>query len=57
MQRSEWVGKFRDNAKRVLKDQHVERVVELVDNLEDLSDVRDLTETLTLKSPAEAGLI
>ena len=50
MQRSEWVGKFRDNAKRVLKDQHVERVVELVDNLEDLSDVRDLTETLTLKS-------
>jgi 2-methylcitrate dehydratase PrpD len=50
LQRSEWVGKFRDNAKRILKDPHVERVVELVDNLEDLSDVRDLTKTLTLKS-------
>ena len=47
--RSEWVGKFHDNAGRVLKEQDVERIVELVDNLEDLSDTRLLTEALTLR--------
>jgi hypothetical protein len=47
--RSEWVGKFRDNALRVLKEKDVERIIELVDNLEDLSEVRVLTEALTLR--------
>jgi 2-methylcitrate dehydratase PrpD len=46
--RSEWVGKFRDNALRVLKEKDVERIIDLVDNLEDLSEVRVLTEVLTL---------
>lgn len=48
--RSEWVGKFRGNALRVLKEQDVDRIVELVDNLEDLSDARVLTETLTRRA-------
>ena len=47
--RTEWVGKFRKNAARVLKEQNVERIVELVDNLEDLSDVCALTEALKLR--------
>ena len=47
LQRSEWVGKFRENARRVLKEKNVEQVVELVDHLEDLSDVRVLTQALT----------
>ncbi|MBI2986145.1 MAG: MmgE/PrpD family protein [Deltaproteobacteria bacterium] len=44
--RSEWVGKFRANAGRVLNERNVEQIIELVDKLEELSDVRALTEAL-----------
>lgn len=47
--RSEWVGKFRGNAARVLKEQSVDQVVNLVDNLEELSDVRVLMQALTVR--------
>jgi 2-methylcitrate dehydratase PrpD len=46
--RSEWIGKFRDNALRVFKEQNVERIIELVDNIEDLSEARLLTKALAL---------
>jgi 2-methylcitrate dehydratase PrpD len=44
--REEWVGKFRDNAARVLKEPNISRIIETVDNLEELSDVNALTELL-----------
>jgi 2-methylcitrate dehydratase PrpD len=44
--RDEWVGKFRDNAARVLKEPTISRIIETVDKLEDLSDVSALTELL-----------
>jgi len=44
--RSEWVGKFRANAGRVLNERNAEQIIELVDKLEELSNVRALTEAL-----------
>src|SRR5262245_4543511 len=44
--RAEWEGKFRANGARVLKEQSVERIVKLVDTLEGIPDVRELTEAL-----------
>ncbi len=48
--RSEWEGKFRANGARVLKEQSVERIIKLIDTLEDLADVRALTEVLVPQS-------
>lgn len=45
--REEWIGKFRSNALRVLPEKNVERIIQLVDNLEQLPDVRELTSELT----------
>jgi 2-methylcitrate dehydratase PrpD len=44
--REEWLGKFRDNAARVLKEPVIGRLVETVDHLEELRDVNALTELL-----------
>jgi hypothetical protein len=44
--REEWVGKFRDNAARVLKEPTIARIIDTVDQLEKLSDVNTLTELL-----------
>jgi 2-methylcitrate dehydratase PrpD len=44
--RDEWVGKFRSNAARVLKEPNIEKIIDAVDKLEDLSDVNALTELL-----------
>ena len=46
LQRDEWVGKFRDNAARVLKEPSISRIIDTVDHLEELSDVSALTELL-----------
>jgi 2-methylcitrate dehydratase PrpD len=46
LQREEWVGKFRDNAARVLKEPNVSRIIDTMDHLEELSDVSALTELL-----------
>jgi 2-methylcitrate dehydratase PrpD len=46
--RDEWVGKFRANAARVLKDQNIDRIITTVDKLEELPDVRALTELIAL---------
>ena len=46
--REEWVGKFRDNAARVLKEPNISRIIETVDKLEELSDANALTELLKL---------
>ena len=47
LKREEWLGKFRKNALRVLPEPKVERIIQLMDNLEQLSDVRELTSELT----------
>jgi 2-methylcitrate dehydratase PrpD len=44
--REEWVGKFRDNAARVLKEPNVSNIIDAVDHLEELSDVNALTDLL-----------
>ncbi len=41
--REQWLGKFRTNASRVLPERKVERIIQWVDRLEELTDVRDLT--------------
>jgi 2-methylcitrate dehydratase PrpD len=46
--REEWLGKFRDNAARVLKEPGISRMIETVDRLEDLKDVNALTELLKI---------
>jgi len=46
LERSEWLGKFRDNATRVLTASSVENIIELVDDLENLDDVCVLTTVL-----------
>ena len=48
LQRAEYEGKFRENAARVLQTQNVEKIIEIVDRLEDIPDVRVLTEALKL---------
>jgi len=40
VQRSEYEGKFRGNASRVLEKQNVEKVIEIVDHFEDLPEAR-----------------
>lgn len=45
--REDWIGKFRSNALRALPEKKVERVIQLIDNLEQLSDVRELTSELS----------
>jgi 2-methylcitrate dehydratase len=47
LKREEWIGKFRSNASRVLPEKKVDRIIQLIDNLEQLSDVRELTSELT----------
>ena len=46
LQREEWLGKLRGNASRVLPEKKVERIIQLVDRLEALTDVRELTSEL-----------
>ena len=46
LKRDDWLGKFRDNASRLLPQDKVERIIELVDNLEEMEDIRQLTEVL-----------
>jgi 2-methylcitrate dehydratase PrpD len=48
LSRDEWVGKFRSNAARVLKEPKIERIINSVEKLEDMSDVNTLTELLQL---------
>ena len=48
LQRAEYEGKFRENASRVLEKQNVEKVIEIVDHLEDLPEARVLTDALKL---------
>ena len=50
LQRSEYEGKFRENAGIVLQTQNVEKIIEMVDHLEDLPDVRVLTDALTFRN-------
>jgi 2-methylcitrate dehydratase PrpD len=45
-QRSEWIGKFCDNAARVLTEQNTEKIIALLDDLENLEDVGVLTAAL-----------
>jgi aconitate decarboxylase len=47
LKREEWIGKFRSNALRALPEKKVERIIRLVDDLEQLSDVRELTIEVT----------
>jgi 2-methylcitrate dehydratase PrpD len=46
LQRSEWLGKFHDNATRVLSEQNVKKIIALIDDLENLDDVCVLTAAL-----------
>ncbi|MBM4297729.1 MAG: MmgE/PrpD family protein [Deltaproteobacteria bacterium] len=46
--REEWVGKFRTNAARVLKEPNIEKIIAMVDKLEDVDDVNALTELVRL---------
>jgi 2-methylcitrate dehydratase PrpD len=46
LQRSEWLGKFHDNASRVLSEQNVKKIIALIDDLENLDDVCVLTAAL-----------
>src|SRR5262245_25683326 len=46
--REEWVGKFRANAARVLKEPNIDKIIATVDKLEDLSAVNELTELIRL---------
>ena len=46
LQRSEWLGKFHDNAARVLTEQNVDKIIALIDDLENLDDVCVLTTAL-----------
>ncbi len=46
--REEWVGKFRDNAARVLKEPNIEKIIATVDKLEDVADVNALTDLIRL---------
>jgi type I restriction-modification system DNA methylase subunit len=46
--REEWVGKFRDNAARVLKEPNIEKIIATVDKLEDVADVNALTDLIKL---------
>jgi hypothetical protein len=48
LSRDEWVGKFRDNAARVLKEPGIEKIIATVDKLEDLSDVNILADLMRL---------
>ena len=42
------MGKFRDNAARVLKKPNIEKIIHMVDKLEELADANALTELLRL---------
>lgn len=46
LKREEWLGKFRKNAAIVLPERKVERIIQLVDRLEELTDVGELTSEL-----------
>ena len=46
LSRDEWIGKFRSNAARVVKEPNIEKIISTIDKLEDLSDVNALTELL-----------
>jgi 2-methylcitrate dehydratase PrpD len=46
--REEWVGKFRANAARVLKEPNIEKIVATVDKLDAVGDVNELTELVGL---------
>jgi len=46
LKREDWLGKFRSNAMRVLPERKVERIIQLIDRLEELTDVRELTSEL-----------
>lgn len=47
--RSEWVGKFKENAARVFREEKGEKILTQMDHLEDLSDVRVLTQELAAR--------
>ena len=46
--RDEWVGKFRANAARVLKEPNIDKIITTVDKLEEVADVNALTELIRL---------
>ena len=48
LSRNEWVGKFRDNAARVLKEPNIENIIATVDKLDELPDVTALTDLIRL---------
>jgi 2-methylcitrate dehydratase PrpD len=48
LSRDEWIGKFRDNAARVLEEPNIEKIIATVDKLEDLGDVNALTDLIRL---------
>jgi 2-methylcitrate dehydratase PrpD len=46
LERADWLGKFRDNAARIFAAANVEKIIALIDDLENLDDVCTLTEAL-----------
>ena len=48
LSRDEWVGKFRDNAARLLKEPNIGKIIQTVDKLEDAADVNALTDLIRL---------
>jgi aconitate decarboxylase len=50
LQRPEYEGEFRENASMALQKHNVEKIIEMVDHLEDLPDVRVLTDALAVKN-------
>lgn len=46
LKRDEWMGKFRGNALRALTEKKVERIIQVIDGLEEIFDVRELTSEL-----------
>jgi 2-methylcitrate dehydratase PrpD len=50
LQRPEYEGKFRENASMALQKQNLEKIIEMVDHLEDLPDVRVLTDALAVRN-------
>jgi len=46
--REEWMGKFRDNAARVLEKPNIEKIITIVDKFEEIADINTLTDLIRL---------
>ena len=46
LKRDEWLGKFRNNASRLLPQHKVEKTIDLVERMEEVTDIRQLTEII-----------